>query len=49
MKAKRFADVSEVKMKTSTSALKSPRKSFQQWEQRCYKCIDSKREYFEVY
>jgi len=50
MKGKRFADFSEVKNKTlevlhiSTEEFQ---KHLQQWEERWYKCIESKGEYFE--
>jgi hypothetical protein len=52
MQGKRFADVSEVKKKTlealNNISTEEFQKYFQQWEKRCYKCIESKGEYFEV-
>ena len=51
MKGKRFADVSELKEKTlevlNNISTEEFQKCFQQWEKRWYKCIESKREYFE--
>ena len=51
MKAKRFADVSEVKKKTlevlNNISTQEIQKCFLRWEKRWYECIESKGEYFE--
>ena len=51
MKGKRSADVSEVKKKMlevlKNISTEEFQKCFQQWEKCWYKCIESKREYFE--
>jgi hypothetical protein len=51
LKGKRFADVEDVKKKT-TEALKvitsdQFKKCFEQWKQHLHKCIESNGEYFE--
>ena len=51
VKGKRLADVSKVKKKMlevlNNISTEEFQKCCQQWEKRCYKCIEAKGEYFE--
>jgi hypothetical protein len=51
LKGRRFADVAEVQRESLLACDSIPtedfRKCFQQWEQRCNRCIQSQGEYFE--